>query len=148
MILSPKIRPVAFLIVAGIASAAVSLFGALAGLWGGSKTPYPVLFSFFWILPALSLPVFGAYFFSRGLGRVGSILLAVGIYATLFLLSWRDCAAGQCNTTSFVRIALGPITTLSHLWGQIIAALFLNLAAWENRSIRQDKEPATNDLRL
>jgi hypothetical protein len=148
MISSPRIRSVAFLIVSGIASTAVSLFGLFAGLWGGSKSPYSVLFSFFWILPALSLPAFGVYFLSHKLGRLCSVLLAVGIYATLFLLSWQDCMAGQCNTNSLVSIAVGPLTSVSHLWGQVIASLFLNLASWNNHSIRLDKEPSTGDLRL
>ena len=139
---------VVFLVVAGIFSTVVSFFGVVAGLWGGSKPPYPILFVFFWMLPALSLPVFGAYFFSRRVSNVCSILLAVGIYATLFLLSWRDCAAGQCNTTSIVSIALGPLTSLSHLWGQIIASLFLNLSSWEKPPILRENTSTTEDSHL
>jgi hypothetical protein len=144
----PRVRSIVSLVIAGILSTAVSLFGVVAGLWGGSKPPYPLLFACFWVLPALSLPVFGAYFFSRGVGKICSILLAVGIYATLFLLSWRDCAAGQCNTTSIVSIALGPLTSLSHLWGQIIASLFVNLASWERLPAFQKNTSTTEDPHL
>jgi hypothetical protein len=139
MIFSRKTRRTIFLIISGFASTGVSLFGVIAGLWGGAKSPYPVLFSLFWILPALSLPAFGSYFLSRGLGRLCSIFLVVGIYVTLFSLSWRDCAAGQCNTTSLVSIALGPVTSVSHLWGQIVAALFLNLASWPTQTLAPEK---------
>ena len=143
MILPPKIRSVAFLIVAGIASAAVSLFGAFAGLWGGSKTHHPLLFLFFWILPALSLPTFCVYFVSPRLARLGTIFLAAGIYITLFFLSWQDCAAGQCNTTSVVSIALGPFTWVGHMWGQVIAALFLNIASWKRQDVHPNNKSMT-----
>jgi len=134
---SPRqLGSIAFLTVSGIASAAVSLFGVFTGLWGGSKSPYPVLFSFFWILPALSLPAFGIYFLSGRLGRLCQVLLVVGIYATLFLLSWKDCMAGQCNTNSMARIALGPFTWVNHLWGQVIASLFLSFASWKGQQVR------------
>jgi hypothetical protein len=129
MPLFSKAVSITFLVISGIASVAVTLFGAFAGLWGGSKTPYPVLFVFFWGLPALSLPTFGAYFVNRKLGIAVATLLAIGIYITLFLLSWHGCVEGQCNTTNMVGIALGPFTWLGHLWGQVIAALFLTLAS-------------------
>jgi len=146
---SPRTRSIAFLTVAGVASAVVSLLGLFLGLWGGSKSPSPLLFAFFfWALPALSLPVFGVYFLSHRLGRFLSVLLVVGIYATLFLSTWRDCMAGQCTATNIATIAVSPFLWVNYLWVQIVAALFLNLATWQHRSIRQDKEPPTDDLRL
>jgi hypothetical protein len=145
MISPPKIRSVASLTASGVASLVVSLLGLFMGLWGGSKSPYPVFFSFFWILPALSLPVFGVYFLSNRLGRLLSVLLAVGIYTTLFLSTWRDCMVGQCTATNVATIALSPFTWINHLWVQIVAALFLNLAYWKRHEVHQDDKHTTQD---
>lgn len=71
------------LAIAGIASVVASLFGFMAGAWGGwgdSVTEFA-----FWFLPALSFPVFVASLKLRRVALLCSCLILLGTFIALFL---------------------------------------------------------------
>ena len=126
-----------FLIIAGIASVAMSGFGLFAAAWGGawegSNVGEKVLHLLFWLMPALSVVAFVCYFVSNKAGLLGSWAISVASMITIFIVNLDSCLAGDCTTKNPLKIALG-VFLLPHIWGLFVASFCLQLAT----SMRSD----------
>jgi hypothetical protein len=104
------------IVLAGLASLVVSVFGLLAGGWGGflggHGRPFSLTVIFFWLTPALCLPAFCTTFLYRRVGLVWLWMVPVGTWLALFIGTWQSCAEGECTTTNPVSIALGALVGL------------------------------------
>jgi hypothetical protein len=129
-------------------SAAISVFGVMAGIWGGFKQSEWLLFLIFWTLPSLSFPVFLLYFFYPRAAGLCSLVLVLGIYVTLRCIGLQDYLAGQSTATNIASITLGIISRPSYMWLQGLAALFLNLASWIKKAGYAGTKQATPDSGL
>jgi hypothetical protein len=132
------------LVLAGIASLAMSAFGLFAGVWGGfwsgATASEAMLHLFFWLLPATSIVAFGSYFLSKGLGVLCSWAISIGSMITIFTINLQSCLAGECTTTNPLKIALG-VFLLPHIWFLLAASITLYLAAaFAENSPRDQKE--------
>ena len=123
---------VLLLVLAGIASVAMSAFGLFAGAWGGfwsgASTSEVSLHLLFWLLPAGSIVAFGSYFLSKVIGVLFSWAISIGSMITIFTINLQSCLAGNCTTTNPVKIALG-VFLLPHIWILLAASITLYLAA-------------------
>jgi hypothetical protein len=120
-----------FLIIAGIASIVMSVFGLFAAAWGGpwegSNIGERVLHLVFWLLPALSAVAFVSYFVSRRAGLLGSWAILIGSIVDIFVVNLDSCLAGDCTTKNPIKIALG-VFLLPHIWGLIASSFGLQIA--------------------
>jgi hypothetical protein len=120
-----------FVIIAGIASLAMSAFGLFAAAWGGtcagSNIGDRALHLLFWVLPTLSAVAFVSYFVSRKAGLFAAWAIAIGSIVTIFILNLGSCLTGECTTKNPVKIALG-VFLLPHIWFLLVASLGLQLA--------------------
>ena len=123
---------VLFLVLAGIASLAMSAFGLFAGAWGGfwsgATASEAILHLLFWLLPAGSIVAFGSYFLSKAIGLLCSWAISIGSMITIFTVNLQSCLAGECTTTNPVKIALG-VLLLPHIWILLGTSITLYLAA-------------------
>jgi hypothetical protein len=137
-----------FLIIAGIASVAMSAFGLLAaawgGLWAGSAISDRILHLLFWLLPALSIVAFVGYFTSKRAGLIGSWAIAVGSMIGIFVVNLNSCLAGECTTKHPIKIALG-VFLLPHIWILLASSLSLQLAksTGGGSAVLSEQEPST-----
>ncbi len=130
-----------FLIIAGIASIALSAFGLFAaswgGAWAGSNIGERILHLLFWLLPALSAVAFVSYFVSKTTGLLASWVILIGSTIDIFLVNLDSCLAGNCTTKNPLKIAFGVFLLphiLPHIWALIASSLGLQIAT----SIRGD----------
>jgi len=104
------------IVLAGLASVAVSAFGVFAGAWGGFVGTPGQPFSFehliFWLFPALCFPAFCFTLVSKRIGLVCLWMIPVGTAIVLFSINWRSCMEGRCTTTNPILIALGTFVAL------------------------------------
>jgi hypothetical protein len=104
------------IVVAGMASVAVSAFGLFAGTWGGflggPGKPFSLLQLIFWLLPSLCFPSFCVTLVSRRIGLPILWAVPIGVSFALFIVNWRTCMEGHCTTTNPVVIALGTFVAL------------------------------------
>jgi len=104
---------VLLIVIAGLASAAISCFGLFAGAWGGfvgaPTQPISVTHIVFWLLPSLCLPAFILSWWFRRIGLLTLWMIPVGTFVALAVQSLQACAAGRCTTTNPVLIALGAL---------------------------------------
>lgn len=114
------------LVIAFAASVLVSLFGIMAGMWGGSPS---ILAFLFWFLAVLSLPVCTCYFLFPKTAVVISWLLLIANFAALFLGIWGSEVALKANTTNPFVIALGCLYGNPSVPGLFVVAACLHLAA-------------------
>lgn len=113
------------LAIAFVASAFASLFGIMAGLWGGA----PSLLAFlFWFLPALSWPIWVIYLLLPKPSVFLSWLLLVGNYTVLFLGNWQEAIAGKDTTANPFAIALGCLDSSPSIPALFVVAACLHLA--------------------
>ena len=137
-----------FLIIAGIASLAMSAFGLFAAAWGGawagSDVGDKVLHLLFWLLPTLSTVAFVGYFVSKRAGQIGSWAITVGSMIDIFIVNLNSCLAGNCTTKNPIKIALG-VFLLPHIWILLASSLGLQLAKSTSggSAIRSEQEPTT-----
>jgi hypothetical protein len=137
-----------FVIIAGIASVAMSAFGLFAAAWGGawagSNIGEKALHLLFWVLPTLSPVAFVSYFASRKAGLFAAWAIAIGSIVTICILNLGSCLAGECTTKNSVKIALG-VFLLPHIWFLLAASLGLQLATSisENSPIPAEKQSNT-----
>jgi hypothetical protein len=110
------------LVIAGVASTSMSVFGIFAGAWGGfwtgSNLGEALLRFLFWFLPAMSVVAFLGYFKSRTLGLFGSLAISIGSTITTCVVNMKSCLAGQCTTENPVKILLGAflVPHIGILW--------------------------------
>jgi hypothetical protein len=137
---------VLLLVLAGIASLAMSAFGLFSGAWGGfwsgANTSEAFLALLFWLLPAISILAFGSYFLSKVVGVLFSWAISIGSMITIFTINLQSCLAGKCTTTNPVKIALG-VFLLPHIWILLANSITLYLAAVStDGSLHAPKEQA------
>lgn len=103
-------RFILLLVFAGIASAVVSLWGLMAGGWGGFFYDRGQIISIphlmFWLSPALSFPAFVIYLAFRRVGLFLAWLVPICTWLALFLTNWQSCMRGDCTTTNPILIFL------------------------------------------
>ena|ERR1700733_737027 len=120
-----------FLIIAGIASVAMSGFGLFAmawgGAWEGSNIGGKILHLLVWLLPTLSTVAFVSYFVSKKVGLLSSWTIAIGSIVTILIQNLNSCLAGNCTTSNPFKIALG-VFLLPPIWILLAASLGLQLA--------------------
>ena len=123
---------VLFLVLAGIASLAMSAFGLFAGAWGGfwsgATASEAILHLLFWLLPAGSIVAFGSYFLSKAIGLLCSWAISIGSMITIFTvnLAVLPCG-GMHNNQSSEDCPRG--FTLPHIWILLGTSITLYLAA-------------------
>jgi hypothetical protein len=116
------------LAIAFASSLAVTLFGLMSAMWGGSGLPAIPAF-LFWFLPVLSLPVWASYFTLPKTAVSLSWLLLIANYAAYFLMIWRNAIAGNSTTTNPFVIALACLYGSPSILGLFVVAACLHLAA-------------------
>jgi hypothetical protein len=120
-----------FLIIAGIASAAMSAFGLFAAAWGGtwagSDIGDKVLHLLFWLLPTFSAVAFVGYFVSKRTALIGSWAITIASMIDIFIVNLNSCLAGDCTTKNPLKIASG-VFLLPHIWILLASSLGLQLA--------------------
>src|SRR5215469_2229279 len=90
-----------FVVIAAIASMALSALGFSAGVWNGfwSGAGFAAtLHLLLWLLPTASIFVFGVYFVSSSIGLKGAWVLAIG---DLITSTW-SFASGQSSAIVFL----------------------------------------------
>jgi hypothetical protein len=135
------LRPVVFLMIAGISSAFVSLLGAVVGDWGGSWLLTPSLGALGWMLLALSFPVFLLYFASRQAAIACSWTLAGANTIFALIMYWYPCMIQQhCGSYGLFWMTFKTLGREPGLWGIYISSLAMQLASTvrknENAAIR------------
>jgi hypothetical protein len=122
-----KTSRIPLLIISGLASCFCSWFGLMAAAWGGTGLPSMTAL-LFWLLPALTLPVFVLYFFFPQIAARSMWFLLLVSYAAFFVGTYRDCLAGKCTTTNPFKIAVGCLYGSPTIPGLFIAAACMHLA--------------------
>ena len=107
------------IVLAALSSAIVSLFGLFAGAWGGffSTPEHSIAITqvVFWLIPALSFPVFCMSFFFRRAGVVCLWCIPIGISGISLWQNWQSCLGGRCTTDNPILISLSALVALGPL---------------------------------
>lgn len=98
---------IALAVIAGMASAMLSLWGLIVGLWGGFvDTNRPFTSILLWLLPLLCLPVFGLSILRKRIGLILLWILPVSVFLNLFVANYASCMEEECATMGSVHYAL------------------------------------------
>ncbi len=79
-------------------------------------------FAFFWILPALALPVFILKLLWQGMPTLVFWLFFFGQGGSLALSNWNECVRGKCTTSNPFLVALSGFA-YPPIWGWVVLAL-------------------------
>jgi len=131
------------LTIAFASSAAVSLFGIMDGMWGGSPSMLAFLF---WFLPVLSFPVSSCYFVLPRTVVIISWLLLIANYVAFFLSIWQSAVAGNTTTTNPFVIALSCLCGSPSISGLFAVAACLHLATRIERLLKALDTQTVPDL--
>jgi hypothetical protein len=108
----------------------MSGIGLMIGTWTETSTVAPS-FAFFWILPALALPLFLLKLLWRGMSTVAFWLFFLGQGGSLAWSNWEECTHGKCTTSNPLLIAFSGFA-YPPTWGWVVLVL-VSMALGEAR---------------
>jgi hypothetical protein len=106
------------IVVAGMASAAVTAFGFFAGAWGGwggSVAEFTL-----WFLPAMSFPTSLISLRFRRIGLILSLLILLGTLTAISAINLRSCWNGECSTRNPLLIVFGTLVAAPQIWVPLV----------------------------
>lgn len=110
------------LTIAGLASAFCSFIGGFGWMWSGAGKSHSIVQMLFFLLPALSLPIFVLYLLLPLAGLTAAWLLPSSTYICLFLMNLASMKRSESVTKNPLYLAWNLIWANERLLGLLLVS--------------------------